>query len=206
MIAHRFMIACRLLSVPALVSTIVVQAIAASARPAGVPNFYQVTDRLYRGGQPTDQGWPELAKLGIKTVVDLRRRVEHSTDAESLAVTAAGMSYVNYEIQGFRTPTSDQIGKALALLDGSGPVFIHCKLGKDRTGTVVAAYRIAKERWPNNEALAEARSCGLHWYEKGMQRFIASYKYEPAPVAAGGEAGPAAAVPATETAAAAPAR
>jgi hypothetical protein len=38
----------------------------------GVPNFHQVNAHLYRGGQPNDAGWSSLAKLGVKTVVDLR--------------------------------------------------------------------------------------------------------------------------------------
>ena len=176
---------------------------------AGIPNFYKVNDHIYRGAQPSGAAWPELAKLGVKTVIDLRREGEHSTDAESKAVTAAGMRYVNFPMNGFDTPTSDQMAKVLALLDGNDPVFIHCKLGKDRTGTVVAAYRIAREKWENPKAMAEAESCGLHWYEKGMKRFIAGYRCEPSTLASagGGATGSGNAAGTTaENAAASPAR
>jgi len=67
----------------------------------------------------------------------------------------------------------------LPLLDGPENVFVHCKLGCDRTGTVIAAYRISRQRWENAKALAEAKNMGLHWYEAGMKRFIASYRAEP---------------------------
>jgi len=149
----------------------------------GVPNFFQVNDRLYRGGQPSHQGWKQLAALGVKVVIDLRRESEHSTAAEARAVQAAGMRYVSIPMNGFDTPQADQIGKVLALLDGPDATFIHCKLGMDRTGSVVAAYRISRDRWANEKALSEAMSCGLHWYELGMKRFIRGYKAAPEPLA-----------------------
>jgi len=157
----------------------------------GIPNFRQVTDNLYRGGQPLAEAWPQLAGLGVRTVIDLRQRSEHSTAAESLAVRAAGMRYVNYPMNGFATPTAEQMAQVLPLLDGPDKVFIHCKLGCDRTGTVVAAYRISQQRWDNRRALDEALASGLHWYEAGMKRFINGYRAESmnvlasAPMAAG---------------------
>jgi len=61
----------------------------------GVPKFHQVNERIYRGAQPRGEGWDSLAKLGVKTVIDLRPESEHSCKAEKLAVEAAGMHYVN---------------------------------------------------------------------------------------------------------------
>ncbi len=149
---------------------------AASPRVDGIENFRQVNDRIYRGAQPEDGAWPALAKLGVKTVIDLRREVEHSVAAEKRMVEAAGMKYVNFPMNGFDTPTPDQMAKVLALMDGTDPVFIHCKQGRDRTGTVIATWRMAREQWTNEKALGEARECGLHWYENGMRRFINGYR------------------------------
>jgi protein tyrosine phosphatase (PTP) superfamily phosphohydrolase (DUF442 family) len=141
----------------------------------GVPNFHQVTNHIFRGGQPDARGWPELARLGVKKVIDLRRPGEHSTTAESLAVVSAGMLYVNFPMDGFATPTSEQMNVPVALMDGGEPVFIHCKRGCERTGTVVAAYRISRQGWENDHALAEANRNGLAWWARGMRRFIAGY-------------------------------
>lgn len=140
------------------------------------PNFLQVNERIYRGAQPIQAGWPKLAKLGVKTVIDLRQRREHGIEAESTAVYAAGMRYLNFPMNGFDTPTTGQIENVLNLLDRDEPIFIHCKLGKDRTGTVIAAYRISREHWTNAKAMAEAERNGMHWYEHGMKRFISSYR------------------------------
>jgi protein tyrosine phosphatase (PTP) superfamily phosphohydrolase (DUF442 family) len=141
----------------------------------GIPNFCQVNDRICRGAQPSQDAWPKLARLGVQTVIDLRQRQEHAVEAESTAVYAAGMRYVNFPMNGFEIPTTGQIENVLNLLDRDEHIFIHCKLGKDRTGTVVAAYRISRERWTNAKALAEAKQNGLHWYERGMKRFLWGY-------------------------------
>src|SRR5438105_11446181 len=37
-----------------------------------IRNFGKMDDRFYRGAQPGEQDFKDLAKLGIKTVIDLR--------------------------------------------------------------------------------------------------------------------------------------
>jgi len=153
----------------------------------GLPHFFPVNDHIYRGAQPTGAGWANLAKLGVKTVIDLRREGEdgeHSIAAEAKAVEAAGMHYVNIPMNGIVAPGGEQISRILTLLESSEPVFVHCKLGKDRTGTVIACYRIAHDLWTNPKAMDEARSLGLHWIEIGMKRYIEGYRSSPVPVLA----------------------
>jgi len=118
-----------------------------------------------------------LAKLGIKMIVDLEPGKAHARRERSLA-EALGMRYVNVPMNAMATPSNDQIAKALTALETTteGPIFVHCRRGKDRTGTVVACYRIAHDRWPNQKALNEARSLGMSSLERGMQRFILEYQ------------------------------
>src|SRR6185503_17533114 len=97
---------------------------------------------------------------------------------EARAVQAAGMRYVSVPMDGFETPRAEQIAGVLAMIDTSDVVFVHCKMGMDRTGTVVAAYRISREGWKNARALEEAESLGLHWWSRGMKRFIGGYRPE----------------------------
>src|SRR5437016_13307841 len=42
-------------------------------RIPGIHNAGKINDLLYRGGQPKQAGLAELKKLGITTIVDLRR-------------------------------------------------------------------------------------------------------------------------------------
>jgi protein tyrosine phosphatase (PTP) superfamily phosphohydrolase (DUF442 family) len=146
----------------------------------GIDRFHQVGPKLYRGAQPSDAAYPQLAKLGVTTVLDLRRPQEHSTTAEARQVEAAGMHYVNVPMTGWTAPTIDQIDQVRAVMDTGGVVFVHCKQGRDRTGTVTAIYRMEREGWANDKALAEARNMGLRWYFSGLNKTIRSYKVDPA--------------------------
>lgn len=148
----------------------------AHVEPLGIPNFHQVNEHVFRGGQPTDAGWQSLAKLGIKTVVDLRRTDEHSPAEEAKAVAAAGLNYFNVPMKGVVAPTDEQITKVLTLLDSTEPVFVHCHRGADRTGTVIACYRIAHDGWEPRRALNEARSLGMGWVQLGLKRYIMTFQ------------------------------
>jgi uncharacterized protein (TIGR01244 family) len=160
---------------------------------AGIPNFHQVNERVYRGGQPEVEGWQTLASMGVKTVIDLRREDEHSTADEARAVTAAGMKYVNVPMKGVVSPSDAQIAKVLALLDSQDPVFVHCRRGADRTGTVIACYRIAHDHWDRKQAFQEAKSFGMAWTQVGLKHYIMSFQPAMARVGTGVEPQPAAA-------------
>src|SRR5579864_1381908 len=101
----------------------------------GIANFYQVDQHVYRGAQPTGQGFQYLASIGVKTVIDLRE-ADSRAKAEESAVTAAGMKYVNVPMTGLTPPSEAEITKILGILEdnSSGGVFVHCKRGADRTG------------------------------------------------------------------------
>jgi tyrosine-protein phosphatase SIW14 len=144
----------------------------------GIPNFHQVNDHIFRGAQPAPQAWESLAKMGVKVVIDLRREHEegHSTAAEAKAVEAAGMRYVNVPMNGIVAPRDEDVHKVLNIFNGPDPVFVHCKLGKDRTGTVIACYRISHDLWKNGQAMDEARTIGLHRIEMGMKRYISAFQ------------------------------
>ena len=89
------------------------------------------------------------------------------------------MRYLNFPMNGFDTPTAQQLTTPLSWLDANEKVFVHCKQGMDRTGTVIACYRISRQGWENQKALTEAKSLGMHWFESGMKRFITGYQTEP---------------------------
>src|SRR5579863_3395528 len=143
----------------------------------GIGNFSQVDSHVYRGAQPTREGLNYLAKIGVKTVVDLREPGERSL-AEERAVTAAGMQYVNVPMTGLTPPTEAEITKILALLedDTTGPVFVHCMRGADRTGAVIAAYRIEHDHWDNARALSEAKSLGMSFFQLPRQHYILGFQ------------------------------
>lgn len=143
----------------------------------GVTNFHQVNDHLFRGAQPTDLGFQSLAKLGVKTVIDLREVSDRSAQ-ERNSVEAAGMKYVSIPFRGMSAPSPEDVAKVLALFDdaSAGPVFVHCRRGADRTGTVIACYRIAHDGWDNQKALQEAKADGMSWTEVAMHNYVKHYQ------------------------------
>jgi tyrosine-protein phosphatase SIW14 len=143
----------------------------------GVGNFQRVSDHVSRGAQPTTQGFANLKKLGIETVVDLREPGDRSA-LEQKVVNAAGMRYVSVPMYGMSRPADESVQKALGVLEDSstGPVFVHCRRGADRTGAVIACYRIEHDRWKNEQALAEAKSLGMRWFGKAIQSYVLKYQ------------------------------
>jgi uncharacterized protein (TIGR01244 family) len=150
----------------------------AGSQNDNLPNFQKVDEHVYRGAQPTDNGFQELAQLGIKTVVDLRDIGEHSQADEQKVVTDLGMRYVSIPMHGMSTPKDDQVAAVEALLNdaSSGPVFVHCKRGADRTGMAIAVYRMSHDSWDNKKALAEAKSNGMSFFERAIQHYVMDYK------------------------------
>lgn len=148
----------------------------AEPRYKELPNFHRVSERLYRGAQPSADGIKKLAALGIKTVINLRGE-DDNTRAEQKEVEAAGMHYYAIAMPGLSRPTDEQMARVVDLMDNeeNGPVFVHCKRGSDRTGTVVAVYRIRKEGWDDARAIDEARRYGMSWTEFGMRGYISNY-------------------------------
>jgi len=135
--------------------------------------LYRVNDTIYRGRQPDRQEIPQLASAGIHTVLDLRGALDHKS-WEKAAVKTAGMQYVRIGLSGVFPPTQHQLNRILAVLEDptAGPVYIHCRRGADRSGLVIACYRIAHDHWTNAQAMKEAREQGLSRLEILMQRYI----------------------------------
>lgn len=142
-----------------------------------IHNFHRVNELLYRGGQPDLKDLKRLKDLGIKTIVNLRGAGEGS-DKEEREAHALGLQYINIPMSGLRRPTPDSISRALDLISSpdTQPVFVHCARGSDRTGTVVAVYRIKHDGWTAKKAIEEAESLGMKFWERGMKDFIRDYE------------------------------
>lgn len=146
------------------------------ARHKKLPNFHEVNSKLYRGAQPAAGGVQELAGLGIKTIVNLRGQGE-GTRKEEAEARAAGLRYFSIPFDRMGRPDDPKMKQVLAIIDTpeNQPVFVHCKQGVDRTGTVIAVYRITHDGWTSEQAKAEANRYGMHPWERGMKNYIRDY-------------------------------
>jgi len=136
---------------------------ASRLRVAGVENVFQVNASLFRGAQPSEPGLAELKKLGISVIVNLRERGAE-VESERREAEALGLRFVSIPIGGLSAPARDQVAEFLTLLRRSphDKIFVHCHLGRDRTGVMIAAYRVAEQHWSAAQAIEEMHAAGFH--------------------------------------------
>lgn len=149
-----------------------------------LPNLHKVNDHLYRGGQPRNGGIRKLLEVGIRTIINLRGQ-DDLTRAEEAESKAAGLAYFSIPMAGLGRPTPQQISEIMAVIDApeNWPVFVHCKRGCDRTGTIIALYRISHDRWTADQAVSEAKRHGLSWFAFRMKDYISDHYRDSAKVA-----------------------
>jgi protein tyrosine/serine phosphatase len=87
------------------------------------------------------------------------------------------MTIINFPLGNWSRPDAKEIDAIVAAIGSTAdqPVFVHCKRGSDRTGTVIAVYRMTHDRWTPTQASDEAKQFGLGWWQTGMRNFIDDY-------------------------------
>jgi hypothetical protein len=123
----------------------------------GLTRFDRVDGDVYRGSQP--HGVRQLQALvndhKIKTVIKLNAGSEP---------TVPGVGLIHYPLNAWKTPSADKVKKILDDIDGAKkPVFIHCSQGEDRTGLIVALYRVRHGMTPE-AAYTDMVAHGFHPY------------------------------------------
>jgi uncharacterized protein (TIGR01244 family) len=168
----------RYFSVATFVLLITAPVCLAQSEPSGakILNLHKVNDHLYRAGQPRPGDIKKLAEMGIKTIINLRG-ANQSTRAAEAEARQAGMAYFNIPMRGLARPSDKEIERVFAIINApeNWPVLIHCKRGSDRTGTVVAIYRMVNDGWSAREAIAEAQQMGMSWIMFGMRDYVFDY-------------------------------
>ncbi len=134
-----------------------------------VPNFGVVTPFLLRGAQPSRQGFEALKAAGVKTVVNLRDGKKDIANEKEL-VESLGMKSVSIPLSVFKTVKDEEIEKFLKIVcdPNNGPVYMHCRQGQDRCGTMVAIYRLTQQKWGASQAYDEMLKYGFHPFFIGL--------------------------------------
>jgi tyrosine-protein phosphatase SIW14 len=141
-----------------------------------IKNFGQMDDRFYRGAQPKEEDYKQLAALGIKTIVDL---TDNPKDYEKRDAEAAGMRYVNLPMSDSSYPPAATIDQFLKLVDdpSTGKFFVHCAGGRHRTGVMGAVYRFNRYNWNFDQVYAEMKKYDFYtrWGHGDMKKFVEDY-------------------------------
>ncbi len=148
----------------------------ADVTDVGIKNFGQMDDWFFRGGQPKENDFKQLAALGIRTVVDLR---DDPKAYEKQNVEALGMKYVNIPMSDKDYPESAKIEQFLKLIDdpSTGKFYVHCAGGRHRTGVIGAVYRFNQYNWSYEQVYAEMKKYDYYsrWGHGNMKKFVKDY-------------------------------
>lgn len=141
-----------------------------------IKRFAWVDSTLARGARPGPAGIKALRERGFRTVVDFS-----GTDGEQALAEAEGLEYVSIPLTAHlwsSPPTDEQVRRffEVVLDPARRPVFIHCKLGEDRTGTMAAIYRIETQGWQPPGAVEELRMLGYHDWYNDFLNYVRDYK------------------------------
>ena len=116
----------------------------------GVPNLHRINEQLYRSAQPTAAGFQALESLGVRTVLNLRQY--HDDDDEATGINMVlKHRWVNTSDFG----DTEMLDALQTIATANSPVLVHCWHGADRTGTVIALYRMVCQSWSREQALDE---------------------------------------------------
>ena len=183
------LILCGCLTLAACATPTRQSAIVEGVGPAPIINFQVVEPgRLYRGAQPVENDkqddWAYLKKIGVKTVLKLNRYSSDVTEESELA-SAKRHGIIVQEVlmppedfphnwNLWATPTDEQISKAVSVLEDrkNGKIFIHCSKGKDRTGLIVAIYRVRNDNYCKSKASSERDWYGANPILFGMKKVL----------------------------------
>ncbi len=141
-----------------------------------IKNFGQMDERFYRGAQPKEEDYKNLAALGIKTVIDL------TTDPkpyEQSMVESLGMKYVNIPMEEKKYPTEEATRMFLKVASdpATGKFFVHCAGGRHRTGAMGAVYRYQFYDWNFDQVYAEMKKYDFYtsWGHGAYKDFVHDY-------------------------------
>jgi len=102
-----------------------------------------------------------LKKLGIETIVNLR---SFHSDRDEISNT--GLAYEHIYMKAWH-PEEEDVIRFLQIVTNPKrtPVLVHCQHGADRTGLMVAIYRIVVQGWSKEDAAREMTEGGFGFHE-----------------------------------------
>ena len=136
----------------------------------GIENLFAVEQGIFRGGDPTPEGWAWLKGEGVKIVIKLNTCSE-GTDAvaEKLGMIVHRFP-INWFYQTIWHPSDRLLHAAVSLLQAGS--YVHCEHGEDRTGIVVGCFRLS-QGWTKEDAWAEMIG---HRFHIGLQGLVRAWE------------------------------
>jgi protein tyrosine/serine phosphatase len=141
-----------------------------------IKNFGQMDDRFFRGAQPKEKDYKDLAQLGIRTIIDLRDDPEAY---EKRAAESLGMTYINIPMIAKKYPTPEATELFLKTINdpATGKFYVHCAGGRHRTGVMGAVYRFKFYNWNFDQVYKEMKQYDFYtsWGHGAFKDFVEDY-------------------------------
>jgi protein tyrosine/serine phosphatase len=142
-----------------------------------IDNFGEINAAFYRGSQPKERDYADLAAIGVKTLINL---TSDDADAREEALARqSGMKYVQIPMNTRVVPTPAELAKFLAVVSdpASQPIYVHCVGGRHRTGVMTAVYRMTHDGWSADQAFREMKQYkfGADFLHPEFKQFVYSY-------------------------------
>ena len=122
-------------------------------------NIYKVNDSIYRSEQPSQYGFEEVCELKIKSVLNLR------LDQTDKGSPDCRLKLIQVKMDPDHFTEADVVNALKALKNSPKPLLVHCFYGSDRTGMIIALYRIVYQNWSKEEALNEMVNGGYGFHK-----------------------------------------
>jgi tyrosine-protein phosphatase SIW14 len=141
-----------------------------------INNFGKINNNYYRGAQPEDRDYKDLAALGVRTVIDLTRDGRAN---EQRLVEQAGMKFHRIPMTTSERPSDTAVAQFLKLVNdpASQPVYVHCQGGRHRTGIMTAVYRMTQDGWTADRAYQEMKQYRFEGFpgHPALKKFVYDY-------------------------------
>lgn len=122
----------------------------------------KVTENIYRGPRLDDLN--PLVTFGIKTILNLEDDM-NAYITEVLRAKDLNITVLALPMSEILRPKTETLLAAIGKLQEKSfyPIYVHCKHGQDRTGYVIAAYRMRVQGWSFKRAYQETKDMGHKW-------------------------------------------
>ncbi len=125
-----------------------------------IKNLHKVDSGVYRSKQPNKEQFIALENGGIREVLNLRRLHSDNKEAEN---TNLKLYHIKVRAEAIKEQHLLQVLKIIK--NREGDILIHCHHGSDRTGAVIAMYRIVFQGWSKEEAINEMTNGGYGFHK-----------------------------------------
>ncbi len=138
-----------------------------------IKNFFRVSDQVCTGGQPSMENLKQMKERGVRAVINLRRASEFNAEEEAAMAKQLGLLYFHIPVDGGDIK-DEQVAEFLKVTNDvkNRPAFIHCA-SANRVGAFWLIRRVLVDKWPFDEAEAEARKIGLR--SDNLLKFATEY-------------------------------